>query len=103
MHLLCSVGFAVYVHSFIPHASYLHQTCRMNEQANMETFTLSSDFIELYKLLQLMNLCGSGGEAKIIISEGLVTVDEKVETRKRCKIRQGQKVACNGTQISVCK
>jgi len=29
-HLLCSAGFAGYAHSFTPHASHLHQICRMN-------------------------------------------------------------------------
>ncbi len=67
----------------------------------MLTFTLSSEFIPLCNLLQLTNLCSSGGEAKIVIAEGLVTVDGKMETRKRCKIVRGQHIAYHGEQITV--
>ncbi len=67
----------------------------------MKTFTLSSEHIPLCNLLQLTNLCASGGEAKIVIAEELVTVDGQIETRKRCKIVRGQQVAYNGELISV--
>lgn len=62
-------------------------------------FKIQGDFIELYKLLKVMNLCASGGEAKYAISEGHVRVDGKTETRKACKIRRGQKVDFNGEII----
>jgi ribosome-associated protein len=65
------------------------------------TFTLTREHIPLCNLLQLTNLCGSGGEAKIVIADGWVTVDGKTETRKRCKIVRGQQVAYNGELISV--
>jgi ribosome-associated protein len=67
----------------------------------VSTFTLTAEFIPLCNLLQLAQLCGSGGEAKLVIAEGLVTVDGKIETRKRCKIVRGQQVAYHGEQISV--
>ena len=50
------------------------------------------DFIQLCDLLKVTNLCQTGGHAKIVISNGEVKVDGKVETRKRCKIRVGQRV-----------
>lgn len=64
-------------------------------------FQLKSDFIELFKLLKLMNLVMSGGEAKHCISEGLVKVDGEVETRKAKKIFKGQIVEFEGNQIVV--
>ncbi|WP_256743890.1 RNA-binding S4 domain-containing protein, partial [Cronobacter sakazakii] len=37
----------------------------------------------------------------IVISEGLVTVDGAVETRKRCKIVAGQTVSFDGQSVTV--
>ena len=55
----------------------------------------TQDYIELHNLLKVMGLCDSGGMAKLVIAEGLVTVDGVVEVRKRCKIRRGQVVTYN--------
>ena len=68
----------------------------------MEEFSLEGrEFIELNNLLKIKGLCASGGMAKVAISEGLVTVDGKVEMRKRCKIRVGQVVEFDGHAIRV--
>ena len=45
----------------------------------------------------------SGGEAKMAITERTVFVDDVVETRNKCKIRPGQKVAFNGKTVTVSK
>lgn len=55
-------------------------------------FEIRGDYIELFKILKILGLCDNGGEAKHVISEGLVKVDGQVETRKACKIKSGQKV-----------
>jgi ribosome-associated protein len=68
----------------------------------MEEFNLEGgEFIELNNLLKIKGLCASGGMAKVVIAEGLVTVDGKVELRKRCKIRAGQVVEFEGHTITV--
>ncbi len=54
---------------------------------------------ELYKLLKFENMVGSGGEAKFVISEGLVLVNGEVETRKRKKIFFGDVVEFEGERI----
>jgi ribosome-associated protein len=59
------------------------------------------DYIELHRLLKATGLCDSGGVAKLMIADGLVQVDGKVETRKRCKIRAGQVVDFYDRQIRV--
>ncbi|CCD36456.1 FIG00453964: hypothetical protein [Candidatus Paraburkholderia kirkii UZHbot1] len=59
------------------------------------------DFIELHNLLKLMGLADSGGSAKACVAMGDVTVDGRVETRKTCKIRAGQKVRLDGQTIHV--
>jgi ribosome-associated protein len=49
-------------------------------------FELNDDYIELYKLLKLLDLVDSGAEAKILIANGYVKRNGVVETRKRAKI-----------------
>ena len=57
------------------------------------TFELAdSDYIELKNLLKVSGLCADGGNAKDVISKGLVSVDGHIELRKGCKIRKGQKI-----------
>ena len=52
-------------------------------------FKISGDYIELNKLLKASGLCGTGGQAKMIIKDGLIIVDGEIETRIRRKIRHG--------------
>lgn len=58
----------------------------------MEFSLKNQEYIELNKLLQILNWVGSGGEAKNVINEELVLVNGTVELRKRCKLRLGDKV-----------
>lgn len=67
----------------------------------MEKFNLISEYIELYCLLKVAGPMISGGEAKQVIAEGLVTVDGTVETRKKCKIRANQTVQFEDYMIRV--
>lgn len=64
-------------------------------------FELDRDYVELKQLLKLTDLVTSGGEAKMIISEGQVSVDGVVELRKACKIRGGQQVELGDIRINV--
>lgn len=64
-------------------------------------FTLDSDFIEVNQLLKLVGACDSGGAGKVLVAEGLVSVDGVPETRKTAKIRAGQVVSCQGLRIRV--
>ena len=61
------------------------------------------EYIELNDLLKVTGLFDSGGMAKTAISEGRVTVDGQVELRRRCKIRTGHVVECEGRTIVVKK
>ena len=64
-------------------------------------FEIRGEYIELIKLLKAANLVMSGGEAKIAVAEGQVSVDGEIETRKRRKIRPGQIVLFAGDEIHV--
>lgn len=50
--------------------------------------------------MKLENIAASGGEAKQMISEGLVLVNGEVETRKRRKIIDSDVVECNGMRLT---
>jgi ribosome-associated protein len=69
----------------------------------MIVFELKTDFIELTKLLKITGVCATGGEAKVAVTSELVKVDGKIEIRKANKIRPGQIVEFNGSQIQVQK
>lgn len=51
--------------------------------------------IELHKVLKIANAVSGGGEAKHVISEGYVFVNGDVETRKRCKVFDGDLIEFN--------
>lgn len=67
----------------------------------MKSLNIKQEPIELYKILKLENLVQSGGEAKYVISEGLVRVNGEVETRKRRKIKAGDVVAFEEVEIRI--
>jgi len=50
---------------------------------------MTKEPLELYKLLKFESMVSSGGEAKFVVSEGLVLVNGEVETRKRKKLVAG--------------
>ena len=59
----------------------------------METITIHTEFIKLEALLKYAAAVGTGGEAKAVIAEGLVTVNGEVCTMRGKKIRAGDKVS----------
>ena len=64
-------------------------------------FSLTSDYIELIKLLKLLNLVESGAEAKIVVEEGLVKCNNELEYRKRKKLRSGDIVIFQDNTITI--
>ena len=57
--------------------------------------------VELYKILKFDGMVPSGGEAKLVISRGLVMVNGEIETRKRKKIVAGDLIEFSGEQLRV--
>lgn len=62
---------------------------------------IHTESIELYKVLKLQGLTGSGGAAKLLIADGQVYVNGTVETRKRKKIFTGDLVEYADDQIAI--
>ena len=67
----------------------------------MTDITITTEFIKLQDLLKLANLVGTGGEAKIVIQEGEVSVNGEVRTMRGKKIRPGDTVAFGGKEMTV--
>ena len=67
----------------------------------MRVVEITSEPVELYKILKFEGMVASGGEAKLVISEGLVLVNGKVETRKRKKIVAGDTIEFNQEKIRI--
>lgn len=59
-------------------------------------FHLRGEFIALNDLLKLTGVSGSGGAGKMMVAEGMVSVDGQSESRKTAKIRAGQVVSVAG-------
>ena len=62
---------------------------------------IETEFIKLDSFLKAVNAVGSGGEAKILIAEGLVKVNGEVELRRGRKLYPGDRVALQGESFVV--
>ena len=58
----------------------------------MIKFQLEGDYIPLISLLKANALVQSGGEAQVVVEQGLIKVNGETEFRKRAKIYRGDKV-----------
>ncbi len=59
------------------------------------------DFIELNKVLQIMNVTQTGGHSKIIIKNEEVSVNGEIETQVRKKLRKGDEVTVDDIEITI--
>lgn len=53
------------------------------------TFPIHTEYIDLLQFLKATGLAATGGEAKMLVDEGLVRVDGEAESRRRRKLRPG--------------
>ena len=67
----------------------------------MDRFAVRGDHIRLDQLLKAAGLVGSGGEAHAAVEAGRVRVNGAIETRKRAKLRAGQKVSLGGESVEL--
>lgn len=67
----------------------------------METITISGDYIKLDALLKYAALVGSGGEAKAVIADGLVSVNGEICLMRGKKVRPGDVVSFCGADLTV--
>ena len=67
----------------------------------MEKITINTEFIKLDSLLKFANVVMSGGEAKIVIADGMVRVNGEVCTMRGKKIRPGDVVEFAGNTLQI--
>ena len=68
----------------------------------MRDVEIDGDMIRLGQFLKLADLIGTGGEGKILISSGDVTVNGEVDLRRGRQLRKGDVVEVLGHSARVC-
>ena len=66
-----------------------------------ETILIQGDFIKLDALMKFASLVASGGEAKMAIADGLVSVNGEVCTMRGKNIHPGDTVSFCGQDLAV--
>jgi len=61
----------------------------------------SPDYIKLDQFLKQMQVAASGGQAKVMVQAGEVTVNGEVETRRGRKLVTGDRIEVNGQRLVV--
>lgn len=69
----------------------------------MTDIRIVTEFIRLDSLIKLANLVGSGGQAKLIIRDGLVKINGEVCTMRGKKLYGGEVVDVDGEVLRVIK
>lgn len=64
-------------------------------------FTLEEEYIELIRLLKLLQIAESGGMAKVMVENGDVLRNGVQEFRKRAKIVKGDVIEINGNTVHI--
>ena len=67
----------------------------------MNTIEITTEYIKLQDLLKLAGLTYTGGEAKVMVQEGLVKVNGEVCTMRGKKLRPGDRVSLDGQEFEV--
>lgn len=60
-----------------------------------------AEYIELIKMLKLLRIAESGGQAKLMVEDGEVKLNGLPESRKRAKLRPGDVVEIFGDKIHI--
>lgn len=67
----------------------------------MEEIRIKDDFIKLGQALKLAGLVESGVDAKFVVQDGQVMVNDQTETQRGKKLVEGDKVTFNGQSFVV--
>lgn len=62
---------------------------------------IRDESIRLGQFLKLANLIDTGADAKLVIADGLVTVNDEVELRRGRQLRDGDVVELGGISVRV--
>jgi ribosome-associated protein len=67
----------------------------------MRQVDITKEPVELFKILKFEGIVASGGQAKLVIGDGQVTVNGEVETRKRRKIMGGDIITFGDEELRI--
>ena len=67
----------------------------------MESIQIQTEYIKLDAFMKFAAMVGTGGEAKLVISDGLVKVNGEVCTMRGKKLRAGDTVTFADTTLLV--
>jgi ribosome-associated protein len=67
----------------------------------MSEVPIRDEMIRLGQFLKLAGLIDSGADAKSVIADGLVTVNDEVELRRGRQLRRGDTVSVGGQKARV--
>ena len=56
------------------------------------TFPIHTEYIDLLQFLKAIGMAVTGGEAKMLVDDGLIQVNGEDESRRRRKLRPGDRV-----------
>ncbi|WP_417748604.1 RNA-binding S4 domain-containing protein [Rosistilla oblonga] len=73
----------------------------MNQDVSNAPSTDDEDSIRLDNFIKLTGVVGTGGQAKMLIQNGEVTVNGEVETRRRKKLTIGDEIEVLGEVFRV--
>ena len=65
----------------------------------MQVIEIQKEPVELYKILKFEGMTSTGGEAKLLIGDGQVTVNGETETRRRRKMMNGDVIGFRGDEF----
>ena len=67
----------------------------------MKQIKITTEFIKLDQLMRFADMVDSGGEAKMLIAQGLVLVNGEICTQRGKKIRPGDEVEFDGQNYQI--
>ncbi len=67
----------------------------------MKNVSIKTEFIKLDQLMKYAAMVQTGGEAKMLIAQGLVLVNGEICTQRGKKIRQGDTVEFDGETYGI--
>ena len=68
---------------------------------NKEIIEIRDEFITLDNLLKFSGIAETGGEAKLMVIEGYVSLNGEVCTQRKKKIYKGDKIQIDDVEIQV--
>ena len=66
-----------------------------------QIFKIEGEYIELIQLLKAIGLANTGGHAKMIVDQEMVTRNGEIETRKRAKLIAGDVIEITDNKITL--